>query len=476
MARDDDSLQLFPDEPPRPAATAAPAAPDPEAPLADRMRPRAFDELLGQEKLVGAGTALRSLAESEELPSLILWGPPGSGKTTLARLLARGETSRIEELSAVVSGVKDIRAAVDLARGERRRGIRTLLFIDEIHRLNRAQQDVLLPHVESGTVTLVGATTENPSFEVNAPLLSRCRVVVLEPLAGEAIAQLLDRAMQDSERGLAERGVTLSDEARGAIAGACDGDARRALGLLEAAVAVHRRTGASGPLALETVREASGRRALRHDRDREDHYNVISAFIKSLRASDPDAALYYLARMLEAGEDAIFIARRLLIAASEDVGNADPNALTVATQAFLAVERIGLPEGRIPLAQATTYRACAPKSNASYRALGEAQQAVLDTGSLPVPMHLRNATTGLMKSLGYGSGYQYAHDADEQRVSARNLPHELGTGDFYQPKPVGAEREIGERLERFRKHRRDSEQSDAAAAPKAPPRGTTEAD
>jgi putative ATPase len=451
MPRDEDSLELFP-------AGTQPAAAAPDAPLADRMRPRSFDELVGQARLVGPGTALRSLVESEELPSLILWGPPGSGKTTLARLLAGSPATRIDEHSAVVSGVKDIRAAVETARGERRRGVRTLLFIDEIHRLNRAQQDVLLPHVEAGTVTLVGATTENPSFEVNAPLLSRCRVLVLEPLGSDDLVQLLDRAMADAERGLASSGVELSDEARGAIAGASDGDARRALGLLEAAVAVHRRTGATGALSLATVREAAGRRSLRHDRDREDHYNVISAFIKSLRASDPDAALYYLARMLEAGEDPLFIARRLVIAASEDVGNADPDGLTVAVQAFLAVERIGLPEGRIPLAQATTYLACAPKSNASYAALGRAQQAVGETGSLAVPLHLRNAPTGLMKSLGYGRDYQYAHDAEEQFVAARNLPEELGTGDFYQPKDVGREREISERLQRFRELRAKSEQ------------------
>jgi putative ATPase len=449
----DDSLELFPDEAagPKPSGARGVGA-EPEGPLADRMRPRTFEELLGQPQLTGEGSALRSLVTSEELPSLILWGPPGSGKTTLARLLAAGPRARIVELSAVVAGVKEIRGAVEHARHERRGGVRTVLFIDEIHRLNRAQQDVLLPHVEAGTVTLVGATTENPSFEVNAPLLSRCRVLTLEPLAAEPIAELLDCAMADRERGLGASGVALGDEARSAITDLCDGDARRALGLLEAAVAVHRERGLEGPLALATVREASGHRTLRHDRDREDHYNVVSALIKSVRASDPDAALYYLARMLEVGEDPLFIARRLVILASEDIGNADPQALSLATSAYLAVERIGLPEGRIPLAQATTYLACAPKSNASYAALGRAQEAVRETGSLPVPLHLRNAPTGLMRQLGYGRDYQYPHD-DSAPVLARNLPDALGEARFYEPKEIGAEAEVAERLRRFREQR-----------------------
>jgi len=446
MPPDDGSLELFADPAPDPSHA-------PGAPLADRMRPRSFDEWVGQPDLVAPGSALRSLIDGDALPSLILWGPPGSGKTTLARLLARSGAARLEELSAVVSGVKDIRTAVERARGELRRGVRSLLFIDEIHRLNRAQQDVLLPHVEAGTVTLIGATTENPSFEVNAPLLSRCRVLVLEPLRPEDIAQLLDRALADPQRGLGASGLTFERAALDAIAENCDGDARRALGLLEAAAAVHTQTRGDGAVPLATVREAAGRRTLRHDRDREDHYNVISAFIKSLRASDPDAALYYLARLLDAGEDPLFVARRLVIAASEDVGNADPAALTVATQAFLAVERIGLPEGRIPLAQATTYLACAPKSNASYLALGEAQRAVAETGSLPVPMHLRNAPTRLMKSLGYGEGYEYAHDAEDHFVAARNLPDALGDRAFYQPGEAGAEADLARRLREWRARR-----------------------
>jgi len=427
------------------------------------MRPRSFDELVGQTALAAPGSPLRSWVEADALPSLILWGPPGTGKTTLARLLAHTGSARLEELSAVVSGVKDIRSAVDTARAEGRRGVRSLLFIDEIHRLNRAQQDVLLPHVESGTVTLIGATTENPSFEVNAPLLSRCRVLVLEPLGTEELARLLDRALTDTKRGLGEQALTLEDAARDAIAANCDGDARRALGLLEAAASLHQQNGAGGPIPVSTVRDAAGRRMLRHDRDREDHYNVISAFIKSIRASDPDAALYYLARMLEAGEDPLFVARRLLIAASEDVGNADPNALTLATQTFLAVERIGLPEGRIPLAQATTYLACAPKSNASYAALGQAQQLVAETGSLPVPMHLRNAPTKLMGSLGYGRGYEYAHDAPDGFVAARNLPDALGDATLYHPGDEGAEAKIATRLRAWRQRREAARRSETEA-------------
>jgi putative ATPase len=441
----DDSLELFPRAPERAAS---------DAPLADRMRPRSLDEVVGQDALAGPEGSLRGLADSGELPSLILWGPPGCGKTTLARLLAERAGTRFEPLSAVMAGVKEIRAVVESARRERRAGgRRTLLFLDEIHRLNRAQQDALLPHVESGTVTLVGATTENPSFEVIAPLLSRCRVYVLERLSTQALHTLVRRAADDPERGLGASGPPLPDEVAAAIAHAADADARRALGLLETAAALHRRAAPGTPLTLEAVREAAGRATLLHDRDREEHYNVVSALIKSLRASDPDAALYWAARMIDAGEDPLFIARRLVVFASEDVGNAEPAALPVALAAFQAVERIGMPEGRIPLAQAVTFLACAPKSNASYLGIGRALEAVREHGSLPVPLHLRNAPTGLMRHLGYGRDYEYPHDAPERFVAARNLPDALGAAVFYEPTREGAEVAIAERLAAWRRRR-----------------------
>ena len=439
----EESLELFASE--RVGREAA------SAPLAERMRPRTLDEMVGQPQLLGASAGLRALLAAGALPSLILWGPPGCGKTTIARLLAEAVRAHFESLSAVTAGVKEIRAVVELARS--RRGP-TVLFLDEIHRLNRAQQDTLLPHVERGTVTLVGATTENPSFEVIAPLLSRCRVFVLERLGVDALALLVRRAAEDP-RGLGGR-VVLGDDSVAAIAHAADGDARRALGILETAAAI---AGSGSAVTIDTVREAVGRRTLLHDRDREEHYNLASAFIKSLRASDPDAALYYAARLLAAGDDLLFLARRLVIFASEDVGNADPTAIGVATAAYLAAERIGLPEGRIPLAQAITHLACAPKSNAAYRALGRALEAVDQHGSQPVPLHLRNAPTRLMAELGYGRDYVYPHDAPDAFVARNNLPEALGNALFYEPTRSGVEGALADRLAAWRKRRKQQEPS-----------------
>jgi putative ATPase len=444
---EDGTPELFPSAPQR-------AGPGPRAPLAERMRPRSLDEVRGQDALVGPGAPLRVLVEQGDLPSLILWGPPGCGKTTLARVLGDRPDTEFVPLSAVLAGVKDVREAIERARTAARSGRRTVLFIDELHRFNRAQQDALLPHVEAGTVTLIGATTENPSFEVVAPLLSRCRVFTLRRLERADLEALVREAAADRERGLGASGVALPAEAAGTIAEAADGDARRALGVLETAVALARRAGHK-LVGDDELREAAGKRALLYDRDREQHYDVISAFIKSLRASDPDAALYWLARMLEAGEDPRFVARRLVIFASEDVGNAEPAGLTLAVSTYLAVERIGMPEGRIPLAHCTTFLACAPKSNASYAALGRAQQAAEELGSLPVPLHLRNAPTPLMRELGYGRDYRYPHGEPDAFVAARNLPEGLGDARFYEPGERGAEATIAERLRAWRKRREE---------------------
>jgi putative ATPase len=449
-ARDHESLALFPTTPQADAAgSSSPSLrADVSAPLADRMRPRTLAEVVGQQELIGPGAPLRLLAESGAVPSLLLWGPPGCGKTTLAQLLAGNPArTRFIALSAVVAGVKDVRAVVEQAANEARAGRRTVLFLDEIHRFNRAQQDALLPHVERGTVTLIGATTENPSFEVIAPLLSRCRVFVLRPLAPADVVLLLRRALGDEERGLGRVSTTAPEEALVAIADLAEGDARRALGLLEAAVDLARgRSPEPCALDAEAVRTAAGRRLLIHDRDGDAHYDVVSAFIKSLRASDPDAALYWGARMLEAGEDPRFLTRRLVIFASEDVGNAEPGALPLVLAAAQAVERVGMPEARIPLGQAITFLACAPKSNASYRAIEAALEAVRRTGSLPVPLSLRNAPTALLKELGHGRDYESPHDAPEQFVAAPNLPVDLRGSRFYEPKQVGAESEIAQRL------------------------------
>jgi len=418
------------------------------------MRPRTLDEVVGQEHLLGPGRVLRTALERGELHSMILWGPPGSGKTTLASLMARIAGARFVAFSAVLSGVKEIRQVVAEAEVERgRRRLRTILFVDEIHRFNRAQQDAFLPHVEKGTIVLVGATTENPSFEVNSALLSRCRVYVLRALGEEQLVALLRAALADPERGLGASGVSATDDALRAIARLANGDARSALNVLELAGQL---APADGPLTETVIREASQRRTLLYDKSGEEHYNLISALHKSLRDSDPDAALYWMTRMLDSGEDPLYVARRLVRFASEDVGNADPQALVLTLAARDAYDFLGSPEGELALAQATLYLALAPKSNASYVAYNEARADVEAAPAEPVPLHIRNAPTGLMKDLGYGRGYQYAHDAPGARVDQEHLPESLRGRRYYRPVDRGLEAELARRLEDWRRWRHES--------------------
>ena len=415
-----------------------------EAPLAERMRPQTLEEFMGQEHLLGEGKLLRRLIETDQLTSLIFWGPPGSGKTTLARIIANATRSHFIFFSAILSGIKDIREVVKEAEEEfKYRGKKTILFVDEIHRFNKTQQDAFLPYVEKGAFTIIGATTENPSFEVVAPLLSRCKVLVLNPLKDDEVLAILNAALTDRERGLGALGLAADPDALSFMAEQADGDARIALNTLETAA----RLAKDRSITIETAREAVQKKPLLYDKGGEEHYNVISAFIKSMRGSDPDGALYWLARMIEAGEDPIFILRRMVILASEDIGNADPRALQVAVAALQGFQLVGLPEGRIIMAQAVTYLATAPKSNASYVGIDAALAEVRKSGALPVPLHIRNAPTRLMKDLGYHKGYRYAHDYTEGYVPQDYLPDELNGLKFYDPAGHGYEKSIKERME-----------------------------
>ncbi len=414
------------------------------------MRPRELDELVGQQRAVGPGKALRRAIECDDMRSLVLWGPPGCGKTTLARIIARRTRADFVSFSAVLSGVKEVRQVMQRAAGmQRASDRRTILFVDEIHRFNKAQQDAFLPFVETGTVILIGATTENPSFEIIPALLSRCRVYRLERIAEAELVELLRRALRDRERGLGSLGVEFPDELLRVVAAQSQGDARAALNTLE--LTVQTAAGDPGPgrpVTRELLTDALQKSALYYDRAGEEHFNLISALHKSMRNSDPDASLYWLGRMLEAGEDPLYIARRIVRFASEDVGLADPRALSLAVAAKDAVHFIGLPEGELALAEAAVYCALAPKSNALYVAWKQVKQAIDEGASDPVPMALRNATTGLMKREGYGRDYRYAHDHEDAVTDLQCLPDRLRDRRFYQPTSRGLERELSERLQR----------------------------
>jgi putative ATPase len=424
-------------------------------PLADRMRPRSLEELVGQPHLVGEGKLLGRAIADDRVPSMILWGPPGSGKTTIARIVAEttGKSGRTKfvPFSAVLGGVPELRTILDEAKRARAyEATRTILFIDEIHRFNKAQQDAFLPHVEQGTVTMIGATTENPSFAVNAALLSRCRVFRLEALSDADVATLLRRALADEVRGLGADHVTADDETIAALASSAQGDARRALSSLEMTADYVRAAGRTH-LTMPDLLAASEASTLLYDKKGEEHYNVTSAFIKSMRGSDPDAAIYYMMRMVEAGDDPLFILRRMLIFASEDIGNADPRALMVAVAADEAFRRMGMPEGLYPMAHACLYLAVAPKSDGVKRAMGATGEAIKAKGALAVPMKLRNAVTGLMRREGYGEGYRYAHDFEGHVATGETyLPDEIAGLRFYEPTDEGFEKNIRDRLARIR--------------------------
>ena len=420
------------------------------------MRPRTLDEFVGQEHLIAPGKPLRAQIERDDLGSLIFWGPPGTGKTTLAKIIASLTRAEFIEFSAVLAGIKEIKQVMADAERARQYGTRTLVFIDEIHRFNKAQQDAFLPHVEKGNIRLIGATTENPSFEINSALLSRSRVYVLKLLTEAQLVLLLRRAIEDGERGLGAMRLSASDEVLMRIAAYSSGDARNAYNVLEVAssLALERsHVTAGAEITTEIVQDALQKRILLYDKSREEHYNLISALHKSVRNSDPDASLYWLGRMLEAGEDPLYVARRVVRMAVEDIGLADPNALSLCMAARDAVDFIGMPEGNLALAQAVVYLAVAPKSNALYTAYGEVQQDVERTAAEAVPLHLRNAPTGLMKQIGYGQGYQYAHDLENKVADMQCLPDDLKDREYYQPTGEGMEKPIRERMEEIKKKR-----------------------
>jgi putative ATPase len=429
-----------------------PEVPLAHQPLAERMRPRTLDEVVGQEKLLGHGKPLRTQIENDDLGSMLFWGPPGCGKTTLARLIARLTRSEFIPFSAVLTGIKEIKEVMADAERKARSGQRTIVFVDEVHRFNKAQQDAFLPHVEAGHITFIGATTENPSFEVISPLLSRTKVYILDLLTTPQIVELLHRALADKERGLGNEVIEVSDEILFRIASYANGDARSAYNTLELAARSAIRQ-ASGALSItpELLEDVLQRKLLRYDKAGEEHYNLISALHKSVRNSDPDGALYWLARMLESGEDPLYLARRMVRMASEDIGLAEPGALAVTLAAKDAFDFLGAPEGHLALAQAAVYLSLAPKSNALYTGYGEVIEDVHKTEADPVPLHLRNAVTGLMKNVGYGKGYQYAHNYEEKVTDMQCLPDNLAGRAYYQPTDQGFEQRLRQRLDEIRK-------------------------